>query len=57
MEAAANLPVTGSLAALLRLVAIRHEGKNVSARQFMKIGVLVVTPALLFDTLALLICG
>jgi arsenical pump membrane protein len=41
-----NLSVTGSLATILWQVALRREGQSVSAWSFLKIGVLVMTPAL-----------
>ena len=43
-----NLSITGSLATILWLVALRREGQQVSAWAFLKIGVLVMTVALLF---------
>jgi arsenical pump membrane protein len=46
-----NLSVTGSLATLLWLVALRREGQEVSAWQFLKLGLLVM-PAALFAALA-----
>jgi arsenical pump membrane protein len=42
-----NLSVTGSLATILWLTALRREGQTVSAATFLKIGVLVMPPALL----------
>jgi arsenical pump membrane protein len=42
-----NLSVTGSLATILWLTALRREGLAVSGWQFLKIGVLVMPPALL----------
>jgi arsenical pump membrane protein len=42
-----NISVTGSLATILWLIAIRREGESVSAWDFLKLGVLVTTPALL----------
>lgn len=42
-----NLSVTGSLATILWLTALRREGQNVSAWQFLKLGALVMPPALL----------
>jgi arsenical pump membrane protein len=50
-----NLSVTGSLATILWLVAVRREGENVTAWQFLKTGVVVMTPALLFSTLAIVL--
>ncbi len=43
-----NLSITGSLATILWLVALRREGITVSAFTFLKIGILVMTVALLF---------
>ena len=48
-----NLSVTGSLATLLWLVAIRREGENVGAVAFLKLGALVMPPALILALLAL----
>jgi len=42
-----NLSVTGSLATILWLVALRREGQTVSAWQFLGLGCLVMPPALL----------
>lgn len=42
-----NLSVTGSLATILWLVALRREGINVTAWDFLKTGLLVMTVALL----------
>ena len=42
-----NLSVTGSLATILWLTALRREGHSVSAWTFFKLGVLVMPPALL----------
>ena len=42
-----NLSVTGSLATILWLVALRRDGENVSAAQFLKLGIVVMTPALI----------
>jgi arsenical pump membrane protein len=41
-----NLSVTGSLATILWLVAIRREGGDVGALKFLKLGMLVMPPAL-----------
>jgi arsenical pump membrane protein len=41
-----NLSITGSLATILWLVALRREGQAVSAWSFLKIGALVMTAAL-----------
>ncbi|MBV4477703.1 arsenic transporter [Pseudomonas sp. B2M1-30] len=48
-----NLSITGSLATLLWLVAIRREGEHVGALDFLRVGVLVMPPALI-GALALL---
>ena len=42
-----NLSVTGSLATILWLTALRREGQSVSAWTFLKLGALVMPPALL----------
>jgi arsenical pump membrane protein len=42
-----NLSVTGSLATVLWLIALRREGEQISAWQFLKFGLLVMPPALL----------
>lgn len=42
-----NLSITGSLATVLWLIAVRREGEHVSAWTFLKLGVLVMPPALL----------
>ena len=49
-----NLSVSGSLATVLWLIALRREGIQVSAWTFLKMGALVMPPALLMATLALL---
>jgi arsenical pump membrane protein len=49
-----NLSVTGSLATLLWLMAIRREGENVSGWRFLALGTLVMPPALL-GSLALVV--
>jgi arsenical pump membrane protein len=46
-----NLSVTGSLATVLWLIALRREGEPVSGWQFLKTGFLVMPPALLLATL------
>ncbi len=43
-----NLSITGSLATILWLVALRREGLTVSAWSFLKLGSLIMTIALLF---------
>ena len=42
-----NLSVTGSLATILWLTALRREGQRVSAWAFLQLGLLVMPPALL----------
>ena len=48
-----NLSVTGSLATVLWLIALRREGEAISSWQFLRIGALVMPPALLLSTLVL----
>jgi arsenical pump membrane protein len=48
-----NLSVTGSLATVLWLIALRREGVRISGLRFLIVGVLVMPPALLLATLAL----
>ena len=50
-----NLSVTGSLATILWLVALRREGLGVSAWRFLKLGSLVMFPALILALAALAI--
>jgi arsenical pump membrane protein len=50
-----NLSVTGSLATVLWLIALRREGENVSAWTFLKYGAVIMLPALLVSTLTLLV--
>ena len=52
-----NLSVTGSLATILWLVALRREGQEVSAWAFLKLGALVMPPALVLAIGALLLAG
>ena len=52
-----NLSVTGSLATILWLAAIRREGENVSAWRFLKTGAIVMPPALLLALAARLLAG
>ena len=47
-----NLSVTGSLATVLWLIALRREGERMSNWQFLKVGCRVMPPALLLATLA-----
>ena len=48
-----NLSVTGSLATILWLVALRREGHHVSAWRFLRLGVIVTLPALALALAAL----
>jgi arsenical pump membrane protein len=52
-----NLSVTGSLATILWLVALRREGQDVGPWQFLLVGVVVTPPALLLSIAALLALG
>ncbi|MEO8735344.1 MAG: arsenic transporter [Edaphobacter sp.] len=52
-----NLSVTGSLATILWLIAIRKEGQNVSAWKFLKAGLIVMPPALVLATIAVAFLG
>jgi arsenical pump membrane protein len=49
-----NLSVTGSLATVLWLFALRREGENVTSLRFLRLGLIVMPPALLVSLLALL---
>jgi arsenical pump membrane protein len=42
-----NLSITGSLATILWLIALRREGAELSALRFLKLGIVVMPPALL----------
>jgi arsenical pump membrane protein len=48
-----NLSVTGSLATILWLIVLRREGEHVSPLRFLKLGIVVMPPALLLSLLAL----
>ena len=52
-----NLSITGSLATILWLVALRREGVEVSGWQFLKTGAIVMPPALAAAAIALLLTG
>jgi arsenical pump membrane protein len=52
-----NLSVTGSLATILWLTALRREGLSVSAGAFLKLGVLVMPPALLLALASVFVFG
>jgi arsenical pump membrane protein len=47
-----NLSVTGSLATILWLIALRREGEHMSGWEFLKTGVFVMPPALFLASLA-----
>jgi arsenical pump membrane protein len=47
-----NLSVTGSLATILWLIALRREGEQITGWQFLRTGLVVMPPALLLSTLA-----
>jgi arsenical pump membrane protein len=48
-----NLSVTGSLATILWLIVLRREGEHVGAMRFLRLGLIVMPPALLLSLLAL----
>ena len=50
-----NFSITGSLATILWLIAIRREGETVGFWQFLRLGVLVTAPALFLATCTLLL--
>lgn len=50
-----NLSITGSLATILWLIAIRREGLHVSGWQFFRIGVLIMPVSLMFSIAAALL--
>ena len=52
-----NLSVTGSLATLLWLVAIRREGEDVSAGRFLALGTLIMPPTLFAAVATLVALG
>jgi arsenical pump membrane protein len=47
-----NLSITGSLATILWLVALRREGQDMSALRFLLVGGIVMPPALLAGLLS-----
>jgi arsenical pump membrane protein len=49
-----NLSVTGSLATILWLIALRREGETIGAWDFLKLGMIVMPPALVGALLALI---
>jgi arsenical pump membrane protein len=52
-----NLSVTGSLATILWLTALRREGQTVGVGAFLKLGIVVMPPALLLAIAAALLIG
>jgi arsenical pump membrane protein len=52
-----NLSVTGSLATILWLTALRRDGIQVKAWDFLKLGILIMPPALLLSLGGLLLSG
>jgi arsenical pump membrane protein len=50
-----NLSVTGSLATILWLVALRREGEGIGAWRFLKLGALIMPPALIGALLTLIL--
>ena len=52
-----NLSITGSLATILWLIAIRREGMHVSGWQFLKAGMLIMPTALALTLAASLVAG
>jgi arsenical pump membrane protein len=48
-----NLSVTGSLATILWLIALRREGENVTSLRFLKLGLIVMPPGLLLSLFSL----
>jgi arsenical pump membrane protein len=48
-----NLSVTGSLATILWLIALRREGEHVGALRFLRIGLTVMPPTLVLSLLTL----
>jgi len=52
-----NLSITGSLATILWLVAVRREGQDIGAWRFLLLGLVVMPPALLLAIGALIAFG
>ncbi len=50
-----NLSVTGSLATILWLIALRREGEHVTGWEFLKVGLIVMPAALFLTTLAVVL--
>jgi arsenical pump membrane protein len=52
-----NLSITGSLATIIWLIALRREGETISAWDFLKLGAVVMIPALLAALAVLAVTG
>ncbi len=52
-----NLSVTGSLATILWLLALRRDGEHVRARDFLRVGAITMPPALILALGALILTG
>jgi arsenical pump membrane protein len=52
-----NLSVTGSLATILWLAALRRDGHHVNGWQFLKIGAVVMVPALVLSLVTAIALG
>jgi arsenical pump membrane protein len=52
-----NLSVTGSLATILWLVVLRREGQDVGTWKFLRLGIVVMPPALLLALGGLVLFG
>jgi arsenical pump membrane protein len=52
-----NLSITGSLATILWLAALRREGRDIGAWPFLRLGAVVMLPALLLSIMTLLAIG
>jgi arsenical pump membrane protein len=50
-----NLSITGSLATILWLTALRREGEDISVWHFLRLGAIVMFPALILSLLCLLL--
>jgi len=50
-----NLSITGSLATILWLIALRREGQSVQAWRFLRLGIVIMFPALALAILALMV--
>jgi arsenical pump membrane protein len=48
-----NLSVTGSLPTVLWLIALRRAGESITSLRFLRLGLIVMPPALLVSLLAL----